>query len=523
MAASNISNDAIANSLSGNNYGNPEDTGWQDLVFDDPYDSLEQVAESPDGTTSIVPPGSISRVWFSGAAYTFVGANEQGDGAAGVITDHGSSVTISEKGVVGVKAGAPVGDDPSMGRLELSSQHGTTVNVGTSLAIVVNSTGKHKEDGSFSNSSSQSSVDKKHPAFSINVSKGGLDITCEDGNIAFTGKNIILHAAENIQMTSQRSIQILAGYNPTRDAAGTIGKLFGFDLPAPSGGDVTIKAGKFTVDATTDTSSASTKTEKAGGMKISETGSSNATVSERSAGDKVISTTGNVLIQAGQKMRIEAQGNIVSSAALPSVPPIWATSQKETLAISVNKKPAPPATTAMSIEVENGDFTTNLFTLGNYAVNTQNGFLALLAGNKGGTVTSNPNDILIKSYQGNAAVESVTGYSILSGKTQSGFVAGNSGAYSGAVAYLGGYGYSQDDTTPGVTMKTQTGLTSILGKVQVGMGIGQSPTASTNFIALSPAGLLSQISGPATINGSGAVTITATGIMTFKAISIYLN
>jgi hypothetical protein len=510
-------------SSGGFNYGDPDSTGWENLVLEDPYEEVEQMPESPDGTTSVVPPGSIGRVWLSGAVYTFVGANEQGDGAAGLFTDHGSSVVITEKGVVGVKAGAPNGDDPSMGCLEFSSQHATKLSVGTNLSIQVNASGKHKEDGSFSSSQDQSITDKKFPAFSINVSKGGLDITCEDGNIALTGKNIILHAGENIQMTSQRSIQILAGYSPIRDAAGVIGDLFGFDLPAPGGGDVIIKAGKFTVDSTTDTSTASTKTEKAGGMKISETGSAMATVSERSAGDKIISTTGNVLIQAGQKMRFEAQGGEIVSTAGVGVPPAWAASQLEALNISVNKKPAIAKDTAFKVEVENGDYVTSVNTLGDYAVNTANGSIALLAGFKGGTVTTNPGDLLLRSDQGNAIVESKIGYSILQGKTQSGYLAGSIGSQSGSVAFIGGYGYDAEDTTPGVTLKSQTGITSVLGKVQVGMGIGQTPTASTNFIAVNPAGLIAQTTGPITVNGQGAITVGTAGVMVFKAISIFLN
>ena len=80
-------------------------------------------------------------------------------------------------------------------------------------------------------------------------------------------------------------------------------------------------------------------------------------------------------------------------------------------------------------------------------------------------------------------------------------------------------------------MKTSKGYASILAKMQVGMGIGASPSASTNYFAFNPSGAKSRVTGPlemnitgtTTIKPQGAVTIQGSGTFTVKASTIYLN
>lgn len=493
-------------------YGSGEQDDIMSMDYTTAFADVKQVQEKLGGTESIVPPGSIGRVWFSGAAYTFVGANEQGDGAAGIILDHGTAVTMSEKGVIGIKAGAPVKDDLSMGCVEVASEHSTRLRVGTNLAIEVNASGKHEEEGQMTNSSDQSSDEKSMASFSIVVSKGGLNITCENGNIAFLGKNILLEASENIRMAATRSIQILSGYNPAKESVSTIGKLFGFDLPAPSGGDVIIKAGNYTLDTTKISTSSSSKDSKVGGSNREELGASQGVASYASAGDLNLSTSGYVNIASGQKMRIEAQGSPVNLAGIPGIPPIWAASQIQALQISVNNKSGIVGLPMLSIQVENGDFQTNIRGQGNYSITTQTGSASIVTGETNGILTAQPGDIYFEAKIGNFTGKSnlVSG---LWGVTEAGLAIGAPGAPTDAIHV---FNASVNGGLPGAVMRSTKGLSAMLGVQQVGMGIGLTPQASTNFIALNPTGGLASINGAMTATVNGALTTKILGSNTFS-------
>jgi hypothetical protein len=65
-------------------------------------------------------------------------------------------------------------------------------------------------------------------------------------------------------------------------------------------------------------------------------------------------------------------------------------------------------------------------------------------------------------------------------------------------------------------MKTSTGIASVLGKLQAGIGIGENPGASTNFLAFNPSGALLNITGPLTNAITGAVTTQITGANTIN-------
>lgn len=506
----NISKEALNAASSARQYGSPNTGSITD--YETAWENIKQVKEKLDGTESIVPPGSISKVWLSGAAYTWVGANEQGDGAFGAHTDYGASFTISEKGIVGIKAAAPVKEDLTMGSLEISSEHATRLKVGTNLAIEVNASGKHDEEGAMTSSKDQSSEKKSMASFSINVSKGGLNITCENGNISLLGKNILLSASENIQLNATRSIQILAGYNPARESVGVIGKLFGFDLPAPSGGDVVIKAGSYTLDTNKIVNNTSAKQTKVGGSNSEDLGSSQGVSSYASSGDLNLSTSGFVNIAAGQKMRIEAQNSPVNLAGIPGIPPIWAASQIQGLEIAVNNKSGIVGLPTMSIQVENGDFQTNIRGQGNYSITTQTGSASIVTGETNGILAAQPGDIYFESKIGNFTGKSnlISG---LWGVTEAGLAIGTPGAPTDAIHV---FNASVNGGLPGAVMRSTKGLSAMLGIKQVGMGIGTTPQASTNFIALNPTGMLSKLNGTSTVTVNGALTTKVLGSNTFS-------
>lgn len=346
---------------------------------------------------SIIPPSSDIQIRKNVISYR--AENEQGDSSFGTISSSGSHISVDEKGTVQIKASSPVAEDLTCGRIEVESQSNMRLNVGTSLAINVNASGQHDEEGDVSNSESQSVDKKRYPAFSINVSNGGLDIECADGDIFFSGRNITLNAAETLSLNATRAVNILSGYEPAQVATAALGGLFGFELPVSGGGEVVIKAGKFTNDSTTITNNSCKTSEKTSASKITETGSPMGTTSERQSGDKVIATSGNVWIQAGQKMRIEAQG-MVTNPTGPSTPPVWGVSQLEPLVISVNKDNT-PVDRAMLIEVENGDFVTSIKKIGDAAITTETGFLGLYAGRGDQKSTSaTPGDLILESIKG---------------------------------------------------------------------------------------------------------------------------
>ena len=237
------------------------------------------------------------------------------------------------------------------------------------------------------------------------------------------------------------------------------------------------------------------------------------TTSLRNAGDLNLSTSGNVWLAAGQKMRIEAQGTITNPTG-PAVPPVWGVSQQEALVIAVNKNNT-PLNTAMKIEVDNGDFVTKVSKIGDYAVVTDTGLLALLAGaGTATTYTGNPGDLVFKSYKGNIDGEAALQVGFLGGNA-AGIGVGKAGVSTDFVAaYKPGFGY--DKATGGVTMKTSTGIAAVLGKLQAGIGIGETPQASTNFLAFNPSGALLNITGATTIAATGAVTTQITGANTIN-------
>jgi hypothetical protein len=460
---------------------------------------------------SLIPPSAD--VSIKNNTISFTAETPYGDSSFGTITSTGSHIAVDEKGTVKIKAASPVAEDLTCGRVEVESQTNFRLNVGTSFAINVNTSGQHDEEGDVSNSSTQSVDKKRYPAFSINVSNGGLDVECANGDIHFSGKNIVFNAAETLTLNATRAVNILAGFEGKEVFAKAAAGLFGFELPASGGGEVVIKAGKFINDSNVSSTSASKISEKAGGAKIQETGSSMGTTSLRQAGDLNLSTTGNVWLASGQKMRIEAQGMVTNTTG-PAIPPVWGASQQEALVIAVNKN-STPLNTAMSIEVDNGDFNTKVSKIGDFSVITETGSIGVLAGaGKASTFTGNPGDLILKSYKGNITGEAALQVGFLGG-TAAGIGVGKNGVAEDFVAaYKPGFGY--DKGSGGVTMKTSTGIASVLGKLQAGIGIGQTPQASTNFFAFNPSGALTNITGPLTNTISGAATTKITGSNTIS-------
>lgn len=502
-----MSSATYANVKYGNQNASPLPSGFTSGDID--WSKTEALAPLEACQVSLIPPSAD--VSIRNNTISFTAENPFGDSSFGTITSTGSHIAVDEKGTVKIKAASPVSEDLTCGRVEVEAQTNLRLNVGTSLAINVNTSGQHDEEGDVSNSSTQTVDKKRYPAFSINVSNGGLDIECADGDIHFSGKNIVFNAAETLTLNATRAVNILAGFEATEIFAKAAAGLFGFELPASGGGEVVIKAGKFVNDANVSESSSSKVSEKTGGAKIQETGSSMSTTSLRNAGDLNLSTSGNVWLAAGQKMRIEAQGTVTNPTG-PAVPPVWGVSQKEALVIAVNKN-STPLDTAMKIEVDNGDFVTKVSKVGDYAVVTETGLLALLAGaGTATTYTGNPGDLILKSYKGN-----IEGDAAL----RAGFIAGNVaemgvGKAGTATDYISAYkpGFGFDKGSGGVTMKTSTGIAAVLGKLQAGMGIGETPSASTNFLAFNPSGAILNVTGPFSITGTGAVTAALTGNVT---------
>ena len=346
---------------------------------------------------SLIPPSADvgirnNNIWFTAE-------NPYGDSSFGIIGSTGSHFSVDEKGTIQVKAASPVSEDMTCGRIEIESQTNCRLNVGTSLAINVNASGQHDEEGDVSNSNTQSVDKKRYPAFSINVSNGGLDIECADGDIFFSGKNITMNAAETLTLNATRAVNILSGYEPTAVAAAALGGLFGFELPDSGGGEVVIKAGKFVKDVTTVETNAVKNTEKTTGAKTTETGSPMGTNSVRQSGDLSLATSGNVWIAAGQKMRIEAQGTVVNPTG-PAVPPVWGSTQLENLVIAVNKGNT-PTKTAFLTEVHNGDWSTSVIGTGNAGILTSTGAISLTGGlGKAELPTSKAGDIQLNSMTG---------------------------------------------------------------------------------------------------------------------------
>ena len=460
--------------------------------------------------TSAIPYNADSKIINNNVIYT--AESPQGDSSFGIIGSTGSHITCDEKGTIQVKASSPVAEDLTCGRIEIESQSNTRLTVGTSFVINVNQGGKHDENAPVSNSSTQSVSEKRYPAFSIHVANGGLDIECADGDINLTGRNIVLNAGENITFNATRSISLLAGFDAIGSlVGGALKALFGFELPISGGGEVIVKAGKFINDSTTSTTTSSKVETKAGGYQSFETGSSMGTTTIKQSGDLNLSTSGNVLLAAGQKMRIEAQGTVVNPTG-PATLPIWGFTQLEALVITANKNSI-PLPTAMRIEVDNGNLIQSVTKVGGIGIITQTGAIALAAGVPfGSTITALPGDIDIRSVKGNikgvAALEAA-----FLGKTIAGFGLGIPGATPDVVAvYAPGFGF--DSATGGVVAKTTKGAAAMLGQIQVGMGIGPTPAASVNSLAFNTTGMIQTVTGPTLINKTGAVTKTITGAVT---------
>lgn len=377
-----------------NTVGNPNTTSPVDDVLNPnpevdentQEENLDQTPKSPfkEGTASVVPPNSNVSV-VKGVMY-FQGENKEGDSTWGVMTSPGSHFILDEKGNAKIKAAPPVDTDLTMGNVEIASEHGTRINVGTSLKIDVNQSGKHKEETTLSSSGSQSSTKIYYPAFSINVTNGGLDITCENGNISFLGKNIIMNATENLHLNGTRSLGLFSSF--TGEKAGAfgiakqLGSLFGFELPVGGGGEILIKGGKLNMDVTTMKDSASQRQTKTGAAKTSEVGSSNAVDAIDSAADINLSTSGNVRISAGQKVRIEAQNFPINTSNPLTIPPVWQAQQLSAfeLAANVLGPPLPPGVAGIQFSSWNAGIRSNVTGTGGITLGTQVGSISIYTG-----------------------------------------------------------------------------------------------------------------------------------------------
>jgi len=344
---------------------------------------VDSIPKSPfkEGTASVVPPDSSVSVVKG--TMTFHGENKEGDSTWGVMTTPGSHFILDEKGNAKIKAAPPVDTDLTMGNVEVGSEHGMRINVGTSLKIDVNQSGKHKEETKMSSSGSQSSSKIYYPAFSINVTNGGLDITCENGNISFLGKNIIMNATENLHLNGTRSLGLFSSFTGSKggafNAAKQLGSLFGFELPVGGGGEILIKGGKLNMDVTTLKDSASQRQSKTGAAKTSEVGSSNAVDATDSAADINLSTSGNVRISAGQKVRIEAQNWPINTSNPLTIPPVWQIQQLAAFELAANVL-GPPTPFGIQLSSWNSSIRANTTGLGGITLGTQVGSINMYTG-----------------------------------------------------------------------------------------------------------------------------------------------
>lgn len=308
---------------------------------------------------------------------------QTGQTAYSLQTSSGSFFGIDEKGGIVLNARANPEKDPTAGQVSLLSQGATRFEVGRQLAIHVNKSGKHQEDASGSNSKTQKQDEADYPAFSINVDNGGINITCENGNISFLGKNITFNATETINISANKTISILAAFNPALAAAGGFVQALG-GPPIGGGGEVIVKAGKFVNNSASIEQTATTTTKTtAGSGNFNYVTSANGIQSINAPGDFAINATGNLDINAGQKMRIQAQNLPVNPNGL-SVPSAWAVTQKAPLAIISNQAapPLPPGIPAIDIVGYNGDISTKVEGTGNIGITTLTGSVGISAGLK---------------------------------------------------------------------------------------------------------------------------------------------
>lgn len=298
-------------------------------------------------------------------------------------TSSGSFFGVDEKGSIVLNARSNPDTDAAAGQVSLLSQGATRFEIGRQFAIHVNKSGKHQEDATGSNSTSQKQNEASYPAFSINVDNGGINITCENGNITFLGKNITMNATETITLSANKSISILAAFNPSLGAASTISQVVG-GPPLGGGGEVTIKAGKFVNNSASIEQTATTSTKQtSGSANFNYVTSSNGIQSINAPGDLAINATGNLDINAGQKMRIQAQNLPVNPTGL-AIPSAWAITQKAPLAIISNQTspPLPPGIPAIDIVGYNGDVSTKVEGIGNIAISSLTGNVGISAGVK---------------------------------------------------------------------------------------------------------------------------------------------
>lgn len=329
-------------------------------------------------------------------------------------TSSGSFFGIDEKGGIVLNAKANPDKDPTAGQVTLISQSATRFEVGRQFAIHVNKSGKHQEDASGSNSKTQKQNEANYPAFSINVDNGGINVTCENGNINFLGKNITFNATETINLSANKTISILAAFNPTLAAAGGISQALG-GPPVGGGGEVIIKAGKFVNNsASIEQTATTTSKQTSGSANFNYVTSSNGIQSINAPGDLAINATGNLDIQAGQKMRIQAQNLPVNPTGL-AVPSAWAVTQKAPLAIISNQgaPPLPTGIPAIDVVGWNGDVSTKVEGTGNIAISSLTGNVGISAGAKLAAPGEGTTDVTISATKDvtiNATVNaSVTG------------------------------------------------------------------------------------------------------------------
>jgi len=494
--------------------------------------SESQTPTSPfkEGTASVVPPDSA--VSLVKGTMTFQGENKEGDSTWGVMTTPGSHFILDEKGNAKIKAAPPVDTDLTMGNVEVGSEHGMRINVGTSLKIDVNQSGKHKEETTMSSSGSQSSSKIYYPAFSINVTNGGLDITCENGNISFLGKNIIMNATENLHLNGTRSLGLFSSFTGSSGAAFGIakqlGSLFGFELPVGGGGEIIMKGGKLNMDVTTLKDSASQRQSKTGAAKTSEVGSSNAVDATDSAGDINLSTSGNVRISAGQKVRIEAQNWPINTSNPLTIPPAWWIQQPAAFEVAANVL-GPPTPIGISLASWNSAIRANVTGLGGITMGTQVGSISMYTGKviPFDVAEAVPNNILLSSGLGSITQQAGLGIYQTSGLSLKAFTP------AGALDIINGFKtgtYSgikwQDikgakfDTTLGFDKTSKLGaafefdagaFAKLDGAVWAKRGFGFA-TQSAPAINVNADGAYNiNAGGTVSINAGGALNVSAAG------------
>lgn len=227
---------------------------------------------------------------------------QTGDSFYQVLTSSGAGFTIDTDGSFYVRGTKNPSDDPKTGGFHVLADGGSQIKVGEYMVIEIGNNSKAL-------SGKKGSAGTEGPAFSLYIN-GNADIKCANGDLRLGGNNILIDAADSLELKGT-DIKIHAGVGSGEK------KSAGQAPPDEQGGTIEMKSGVFKQTYVSKQGIESANYAKCDGEQLINMNEPQANFAIESAGTLSIKVEGDMLEEIGGRKMTEVMRQLV-----PVPPPL---------------------------------------------------------------------------------------------------------------------------------------------------------------------------------------------------------